>query len=298
MRRIMLPVVAALALGAAPYASRMGLVAGSAWLVVLGVLLALSASASLSSIAIAAGAAGAFGGQLLGSVLPAAGGAALVGLAYAERTMRVRGSSAKLVHLGASVLVGALAGSLAATYASASPAVRIVAMLVCGVLVALPLLVEADDPLAAMLAGASLRVAEPARAALRDAAELRRQAHDVPLDDETVPLVAGTWRALRKLAESRVRLERNKARIDMTSPANAVVARVDKRIADHVAALARAYTAADTAHAAATTLDSAALAHVETIGETLDETSRALLTTDDRPGDPVSPLRKSHGTSP
>jgi hypothetical protein len=284
MRRIMLPLAAAVTFGAAPYASKLGVVAGSAWLVMLGVLLAVAASASLSSVAIAAGAIGAFGGNVLGSVVPAAGGAVLVGLAYAERTMRVRGTNARLVHTASSLVVGALAGSLATAYATASPAVRIVAMLVCAVLVTLPLLVDADDPLAALLENAARGVSEPARAALRDAAELRRQAHDVPLDQEMVPVVAGTWRALRKLAESRVRLERSKARIATTaatSPANAVVSRVDQRIAEHVTALARAYTAADTARAAATTVDDAALKHVETVGDTLEETSRALVDGDE-----------------
>ena len=272
-----LPIAAMITFGAAPYASRMGVVAGSAWLVLLGVLLAVSASASLSSIAIAAGAAGAFGGHVLGSVVPPVGGAVLVCLAYAERTMRVRGTNARLVHVGSSLLAGALAGSLATAYAHASPAVRIVAMLVCAVLVSLPLLVDADDPLAALLENAARHVSDPAKSSLRDAAELRRQAHDVPLDDAMIPVVAGTWHALRKLAESRVRLERNRARVSSTSPANAVVAKVDQRIAEHVTALARAYTAADTASAAATTLDDGALKGTEVVGDTLEETSRALV---------------------
>ncbi len=280
MRRTLLPIAAALAFGLAPFASKLGIAFGSASIVALGVLLALAASGSFSSLAIAAGALGAFGGNVLGSVVPAAGGAVLVGLAFAERTMRVRGTNARLVHMGSSVVVGALAGSLAAAYASASPAVRGVAMLVCAVLVALPLLIDADDALAAMLEGASRRVTEPARSALRDAAELRRQAHDVPLDDETRVVVVRTWRALRKLAESRVRLERSKASLvteNAASPAGAVVARVDQRITDHVTALARAYTASDTARAAATTLEDAALENVENVGESLEETTRALV---------------------
>lgn len=277
---MLLPIAAAITFGAAPFASKLGVVAGSAWLVVLGVLLALSASASFSALAIAAGAIGAFSGNVLGSVVPAAGGAVLVALAYAERTMRVRGTNARLVHVGSSLIVGALSGSLVATYGSASPAVRGVAVLVCAVLVALPLLVDADDALAATLEGASRRVSDPARAALRDAAELRRQAHDVPLDAESRRVVVGTWRALRKLAESRVRLERSKAQregTDASSPANAVVARVDQRIADHVTALARAYTAADTARVAASTLDNAALERAGDVGDSLEETTRALV---------------------
>src|SRR5580765_6204251 len=271
MRRMMLPLAAAITFGAAPYLSKLGVVSGSAALVALGVLLAVAASASLSSIAIAAGALGAFGGHVLGSAVPAAGGAILVALAYAERTMRVRGTNARLAHIGASLVTGALAGSLATAYASASPAVRGVAVLVCAVLVSLPLLVEADDPLAAMLEATSRRVSDPARASLRDAAELRRQVHDVPLDDTTSHTVASTWRALRKLAESRLRLEKTKTLVVSSSPAAAVSTMLDQRIRDHVSALARAYTAVDTAHAAAASIDDAALKNVENASEHVEE---------------------------
>jgi len=277
MRRILLPVAAAAAFGLAPYATKLGATAGSAWLVLLGVLLAIGASGSLDALAIASGALGAFGGHVLGSVLPAAGGAVLVGLAYAERTSRVRGTQARLVHVGATITVGALAGSLAAAYAAASPAVRGVAVLVSAVLVALPLLVDADDPLAHALEAASKRVSDPARASLRDGAELRRQVHDVPVDPASEKSVRATWRALRKLSEVRIRLERSKARSgDAASPASGVVDMVDKRIADHVAVLARAYTAADTARAAAVGLDDAALKTVETASEALEDVTRAM----------------------
>jgi hypothetical protein len=278
MRRMMLPLAAAITFGAAPYLSKLGVVSGSAALVALGVLLAVAASASVSSIAIAAGALGAFGGHVLGSAVPAAGGAILVALAYAERTMRIRGTNARLAHVGATLVTGALAGSLATAYASASPAVRGVAVLVCAVLVSLPLLVDADDPLAAMLEGASRRVSDPARASLRDAAELRRQVHDIPLDDETTRTVGGTWRALRKLAESRLRIEKTKSLIQSSSPAAAVATMLDQKIRDHVSALARAYTAVDTAHAAAASIDDAALKTVDAASEHVEEASRALVT--------------------
>ncbi|HSQ62642.1 MAG TPA: hypothetical protein VLM85_05490 [Polyangiaceae bacterium] len=277
MRKILLPVAAAAAFGLAPYATKLGATAGSAWLVLLGVLLAIGASGSLDALAIASGALAAFGGHILGSVLPAAGGAVLVGLAYAERTSRVRGTQARLVHVGATIAVGALAGSLAAAYAAASPAVRGVAVLVSAVLVALPLLVDADDPLAHALEAASKRVSDPARASLRDGAELRRQVHDVPVDPASEKSVRATWRALRKLSEVRIRLERSKGRAgDTASPARGVVDMVDKRIADHVAVLARAYTAADTARAAAVGLDDAALKTVENASEALEDVTRAM----------------------
>jgi hypothetical protein len=281
MRRILLPAFAAAAFGAAPLASKLGVVPGSALLVLCGVALALAASGSLSAIAVAAGALGAFGGHVVGSVAPAAGGAVLVALAFAERSSRVRGTNARLVHVGASLVVGALAGSLASAYASASPAVRGVAVLVCAVLVALPLLVDADDPLAAALDGAARRVVDPARGSLRDAAELRRQVRDVPLDPATTRTVAATWRALGKLAESRVAMERSRTLVtDPSSAAASVATRVDRHIADHVAALARAYSAADAARAAATTLEDAALKNAQSAGESLEETSRALASLD------------------
>jgi len=56
----------------------------------------------------------------------------------------------------------------------------------------------------------------------------------------------------------------------------AVLARLDARIAEHVATLARAYTAADTAHAAEVSLDDGALRAVETTGESLEQMTEAI----------------------
>src|SRR5262245_42500108 len=139
MRKLFLVIAAGAAFGLAPFASKLGLVAGSAWLVLLGIAVAIAASGGLAALSIGAGALGALASTVLGTVSPAASGAVLVGLAFAERTSRVRGMHARLLHAGASLGAGALAGSLAAAYGSASPAVRGVAMVVAGVLVALPL---------------------------------------------------------------------------------------------------------------------------------------------------------------
>jgi hypothetical protein len=62
-----------------------------------------------------------------------------------------------------------------------------------------------------------------------------------------------------------------------TSPADAVVKMVDQKITDHVAALTRAYTALDTAHAAEIGLDDSAARSVDAAGETLEDVSRALV---------------------
>jgi hypothetical protein len=281
MRKISLLIAAACAFGAAPYVNALGHVGGSLALLGLALVLAFCASGGIFALAAAFGAGGAFASVVLGSVSPAAAGAALVGLAFAERTMRVRGGTARLVHVGAALVGGALAGSLSNAYAFSSPAVRIVAVLVAGVLVALPLLVDADDPVAYTLEGTASLVPEPAKKALLDGADLRRNVRDVPLDTETTRHVRKTWSALLKLAEARVRLERTRAvragADPSTSPAAAVVAMVDAKIADHVTALSRAYTAADTVRAAELGLDDIALKNVETAGENLDEVSRAIV---------------------
>jgi hypothetical protein len=192
--------------------------------------------------------------------------------------MRVRGRTARLAHVGAALLGGALAGSLSSAFASASPAVRVVAAIVAAVLVALPLLVEADDPIAYTLEDASTFVVQSAQTTLREAAELRRNSREVPLDPETARTVQRTWRSLLRLAEARLRLERTRATLlTVGSPALAVVTMLDQKLADHTAALARAVAAVDAARAAEVGLDDAALKTAETHGESLEEASRAIL---------------------
>src|SRR5262249_23473311 len=149
-----------------------------------------------------------------------------------------------------------------------------VAVVVCSVLVGLPFFVDADDPVAHALGVAAFDVPEPVRAILREGAELRRHASEVPLDVETESRVRSTWRSLLKLAEARVRLSR--APVAAGTPAEAVVKMVDEKIRDHVVALARAYTAVDTARAAKLGLDDTALKDVETVGESLEEVSNAM----------------------
>jgi hypothetical protein len=56
-----------------------------------------------------------------------------------------------------------------------------------------------------------------------------------------------------------------------------VLARVDQRIADHVGVLTRAYVALDSAHAAEASLDDAAMRSVETVGESLEQVTSAIV---------------------
>lgn len=350
-----------------PFMAELGPFESSVAFVWLGVLLAVGASGSFQSLAFIGGALGAFGAGVLVSSSPALAGAVWIGAAFAERTTRVRGASARAAHVVAAVLGGALAGGLSHAYASASVPLFAVAVVVSAVLSALPLLIDADDPVAHALDQYALLVSEPAKGALVAGAELRRGAQEVALDRTTANRVTTTWQSLLRLAEARVNLERTRPRSFValagklegshaatelagppssarttgdpsstaktneppsTSPsdeppstssdessaivsspsgssppsstggepklsppssamsevrgssgsaADAVRTMVDQRIAEHVGALARTYTAVDAARAANVGLDDTALKHVESMGDSFEEVSRALV---------------------
>jgi hypothetical protein len=282
MRKLAFLVAAGLCFGLAPFTPRLGPVAGSLALVALSVLLSVAASGAVGSLAAAGGALGAFASGMLTSVSPAVAGAALAALCFGERTLRVRGGHARLLHLGAALGCGALAGQLATSFALAPLLVRAVAVTVAAVLLALPLLVAADDPLAHALDGAAADLDGAAAASLRQAAELRRAVDEELLEGDAAYQVRTTWAALLRLAEARLRLSRAPAALSPPldggpSPAEVVRRRIDERMGDHVKALSRAYTAAGAAKAAAVSLDDAALRGTETAGASLEEVSRAIV---------------------
>ena len=289
MRKLAFLVAAASLFAVAPLANRFGPVASSAALVWLAVLLAVCASGMFSSLSIASGALGAFGSGVLASVSPAAAGAVLLAAAFAERTTRVRSRTARAVHVLLALAAGALAGSCAHAFAGSSYAVMGVSVVVAAALSALPLLVEADDPVAHALEIASHDVSEPAKTHFSSGAELRRSAMDIPLDAQTDSKVKTTWKSLLRLAEARVRLERNRPRFRIATdnkaptPQDQVLAMLDQRIADHVGALNKTLAAVDTAHAAALGIDRSALESVESHGESMNEVSRALVEVDGPP---------------
>ncbi|WP_437487152.1 hypothetical protein WME75_06020 [Sorangium sp. So ce1014] len=297
LRKVAFVAAAALSLGLASLALRLGPVPGSLLLVAAAVLLAVAASGAFASLAVAGGALGALAFGVLGAASPAAAGAALAGLCFAERSVRVRGRSARLLHIGTALAGGALAGSLTAAFGAGSLALRGVALVVSAVLVALPFLIDADDPVAHALDGAAGEITGPARASLREGAELRRTvAGEELLDGRAARQARATWASLLRLAEARARLERTlavgrAARERKASqgepppagegaagaPAEAVIGKVDARIADHVAALTRAYTAVSAAQAAEASLDDAALVGVEAMGESLEQVSKTMV---------------------
>jgi MFS family permease len=309
MRKLAFIVAAASLFALVPIANRFGPVASSVALVWLGVLLAVCASGSAQSLAVASGALGAFGSGILSTVSPAAAGAVLVAAAFAERTTRIRSRTARAVHVLVALVGGGLAGTLSTSFNASSVPVMAVAILVAAVLSALPLLVDADDPIAHALDQAAAAVGEPARAALVSGAELRRNAEEVPLDRATQARVRKTWGSLLRLAEARVRLERSRPKVlvrigelaaaSLAAPSSeaapgapassalvttappsaaaAVLAMVDQRLVEHVTVLAKAYTAVDTARAAAIGLEDADLRTVDSMGDSLEDVSRAMV---------------------
>jgi hypothetical protein len=288
MRRLSFLVAASCAFGLAPLAGRLGAIAGSLAMVVLAIALAIAASGAINALTAGAGATGAFAATLVTSAWTPLAGAALVGLAFAERTTRVRGRRARLAHLGAALAGGAFAGAISSAFVDAQLAVRVVSVVVAAVIVAAPLLVDADDATAHALDAAAALVAEPARTALREGASLRRSAGDVPLDRAATRQVSKTWRSLMRLADARVRLERRLA--SAPPPPSAVVAMVDGRIVAHVGALARTFTAVDAARAAHVGIDDSALRGVEDVGEGLETRNDAMADLSAQP----SPCSASH----
>jgi hypothetical protein len=267
-----------------PAAAHVAAAPGALACVAVGVVFALAASGGASALAAAAGALGAFGAGLASPGPTVFGGAVLVGMAYAERTTRVRGRAARLVHVALAVTGGAIAAAIAHGFAGAPLATRAVAVVVGAVLVAIPQLVAADDLVAHALDAIARDVDDPARAALVAGADLRRHADDALLDRATARTVRRTWGALVRLAEARLRVQRARTvratshgKGAVPSPADAVLAMLDGRVAAHVEALARAYAAVDTARAAELGLDDVALRTVESAGEALDQVSRAIV---------------------
>jgi MFS family permease len=231
---------------------------------------------------VAAIAEGAIAAFLAGAIAPGASvlaGTLLVAGAYGERTTRVRGRAAKVVHFGLAMIAGGVAGGVTASFAGGAPAVRAVAVVVAAVLAAIPRVIAADDLLASALESLAREVEPPARGALAAGAELRRGADDALLDRTTARTVRQTWRALARLAEARLRVQRSRAArtTQKSGASDAVLGMLDARITEHVAALARAYSAVDTVRAAELGLDDAALRTAESAGEALEHVSRAIV---------------------
>jgi len=262
-----------------PGASRGGLVTGTLLPMLLAIMLAVAVSGRVSGIAVIAGALAAFAGSLAWTFVPALGGAVVVGLAYAERTLRVRAARIRIVHASLATLAGAAAGALSAGYASSPPLYRGVAVVMCAVLAAIPLFIDADDPRVTLLEAAASKLGGPMAATLLDGVELLRCGDTALLDRETAANVKKSWRSLERLLEARLAMVPGSgtANVRRGETAAMVTAMVDRQITEHIASLGRAYAAVTTAGAAEVGIDDSALRDVHARGEALDEQSRAIV---------------------
>src|SRR5579859_7619447 len=124
---------AALLFAVWPWTALMGTIPGAVASVGLAVLLATVASGGANAVAMAYGAVGALAAGVLSPGASVAGGSLLLLAAYGERTGRVRGRTAKVVHMAAAACGGAIAGAVVASFAQAPPGVRAVAVVVAAV---------------------------------------------------------------------------------------------------------------------------------------------------------------------
>lgn len=281
IKRFPLFIAVSFLFGLEPLSRTWGTLPSAALLVLAGVVFAVAASGA-HALAVAAGAAGALAFGLLSPLSAGAAGAAIVALGFGERSLRVRDSSARALHLGLAILGGALAGAISAHHADATLTVRAVVIVVAAVLVALPLLVEADDPVAHGLELLAVELPGEVGQRLHEGAQLRRTVEGPAveeglLDADTRRHAAQTWRGLLELATARARLERKPTTAEQRAHGDALRRRLDDRIGAHVTALTRIYTAADEARAAEVSLEDTALRRVESTGESLEEVSRAIV---------------------
>jgi hypothetical protein len=280
---------AAAVLGLGPLLYRLSPLAGSLGAVALAIALACAVSGGATSLAVGTGALGSLAGALLGGVTAPSGGAVLLGAIYVDRLLRVRGRAAGAAHLVLSLVAGAGAAQIVHTYIGAPLPVRLVALSMAVVVALLPLLVPADDALAHTLESLARDLPPDLTRLLREAADLRRQVHDVVLPPAAQANAVRSWRTLRELAQARTRLEAARkvgtGRLGtlraLTSPPSslspiaaggtgdiqgahedAMTNLVERRIEEHVAALARAYSSVDSAYAVALGLDAETLAAV------------------------------------
>lgn len=281
IKRIPLFIAVAFLFGLEPLSRAWGTIPSAALLVLAGVAFAVAASGG-HALAVATGAMGALAFGILSPLSAGAAGAAIVTAGFAERSLRVRDGSTRSLHVALALLGGALAGAVSAHHADAGLAVRAVVVVVAGVLVALPLLVEADDPVAHGLELLAQELPGDVGQRLQEGAHLRRTVEGPAveeglLDRDARRHAAQTWQGLIDLATARSRLERKPGTAEQRAHGDALRRRLDERIGAHVSALSRIYTAADEARAAEVSLEDCALRQVESTGESLEEVSRAIV---------------------
>lgn len=266
MRFIGIVVALGLVLAGGAFLAPLPAVAAAVAAIVACVLASTLVAGRASALAIACGALAAVA---LHAVMPYSAGVSgsiVVALLFAARTVRGRSDTIRGIGLLTSLVSGAVAAAVVSHYADAAIGIRAAAVLVAGVLAALPLIVPTDDAVAWSLVNYAREVGDAPKATLLRAAALRRR-------------VDGEIEGLSGLAQRR--LEKAWAALESTARAR-VLARgasadvLDQRIASHVDALERAYAAADERLARSAGLDDKALHNVRLEADALAAEASAL----------------------
>jgi hypothetical protein len=201
---VALYLVALASFAAVPVVALQPPIAGSALLLALALSLSIAASGEVNAACVAAGALGALAFSALAPHEPSLAGAALVGLAFAERTLRVRGARRRIAHALIAVASGAVALRVSASYAAAAVELRLTSSLVAAALACLPLLVAAEEPLEHLLRVAAGGAAGELRASLEAASSLRRWATAQAPRSRSL---RARWSELASLVRARAALE-------------------------------------------------------------------------------------------
>lgn len=203
----------------------------------------MSASGELSAVGASLGAIGALVSGLNPTPWNAIASALLIAFVFGERTLRIRERRTQLVHVTVALVTGGLGGALATSFASSALALHGIAVTMAAILVAAPLLIDADDTTVHTLDGLAAELGGATGETLTRAAELRRNGDTslIDRDREMRAHVARTWVGLVNAARSRARLERSRA--TGCVPPKPIVERSDRVIAHHVTFLLRAYGA-------------------------------------------------------
>ena len=275
LKRLSFVVLTATVLGATAWFDRLSPIPSALLLVTTTVLLACSASGGFNWATVSFAAIGAFLGAALRGTSFVVAGAVVLAAVFAERTLRVRGGVGRTVHLGASLLAGSAAMFLAQAFGARDMSLFGVAIAVGTALCALPLLIDADDAVAAELDRISKVVPANVAQELRNAAQMRRRAKDVAMDADVAKNVDGTFETLLRLAEARVRVQA--ASESDGESAQKVAALVDGKISLCASAIRKALAASDAVRAYATARDDQELHALSAKSESIEEVSRTLL---------------------
>jgi hypothetical protein len=220
---------------------------------------------SFMPIAWTCGALAAVADQSLSSALPWAAAVPLSLLMSADRLRYLPNIKWKAVHLVLAIGGGALAQQALLHTVNMPHGFMLLGYCVAAALIALPLALDHDDPLAIRLEAAAATLPVGPRSELLSSAQLRRATLTSTLTRDSQASVAMAFETLLRLAQSRSEL----AALDANA-INPVAVAIDKKIAFAVHTLRRAFAASDSLAAMADTADATAIGQLDAVSSSLE----------------------------